>query len=142
MMDGGSGVNSIPEDTVVAILNEQRAAGISLSSNQHPVKQLENWRQREELRGVAVGKTVPLIGAVVLELQCLEVGRAKTHKCNTILVRFKICASGATDWAPTIIGARAIDCVERGGLGFAPGPRAHFITAYGILKGLRMSTAT
>ena len=133
MLDGGSGVNSITEDTVVAILNEQKAAGISLSDKQHPVKQLEHWKQREELRGVAGGKTVPLIGAVVLEMQLLEVGKPKTHSCQTILVRFKICASGATDWAPTIIGARAIDCVERGGLGFVPGPRPHFMGAYGIL---------
>ena len=112
MMDGGSGVNTIPEDTVVSILNTCKSGGIALSSSAHPVKQLENWNQPEELRGVAKGKSVPLLGAVVLELQCLEVGKPVTHRCHTIQVRFKICSSGGTDWAPIIIGARAIDCLE------------------------------
>ena len=132
MLDGGSAVNTIPEDVVVSILNENRAAGTQLTDKRHPVKQLEKWRTAEELRGVAGGKTVPLLGAVVLELTLIEVGKPVSAKTPRILVRFKICASGTTDWAPVIIGARAIDCVERGGLGFVPCNRTHFIGAYGI----------
>ena len=33
---------------------------------------------------------------------------------------------------PIIFGARAIDCVERNGLGFMPGNHSHFLTALGI----------
>ena len=75
MLDGGSGVNTVPEDTIVSILNEQTQSGINLSDRRHPVKQLESWKQREEPRGVAGGKTVPLIDAVVLELTLTEIGK-------------------------------------------------------------------
>ena len=50
MLDGGSGVNTIPEDTVVSILNHCKSAGLALSSAAHLIKQLENWSQQEELR--------------------------------------------------------------------------------------------
>ena len=40
MADGGSGVNTIPEKTLVEILNQQKAAGIKLSDKRHPVVQL------------------------------------------------------------------------------------------------------
>ena len=86
MLDGGAAVNTVPEDTIVAILNEQKALDISLNDKRHPIKQLERWKNKEELRGVAGGKTVPLIGAVVLELQMLEAGKPKTHRSQTILV--------------------------------------------------------
>ena len=123
----------MPEDTVVGILNHCKSEGIALSSAAHPIKQLENWKNPEELRGVAGGKTVPLLGSVVIELQCLEVGKPITHRCHTIQVRFKICSSGSTDWAPMIIGAKAIDCAERRGLGHVPAPRHHFMGALGIM---------
>ena len=49
MLDGGSGVNSIPEDLlVVAILNENRLAGIRLSDKRRPTNQLGRWKQKEE----------------------------------------------------------------------------------------------
>ena len=56
-----------------------------------------------------------------------------TQKLASFLAKFKICAKGTTDWVPMILGARAIDCKERGGLGFIPGPAAHGFTALGIL---------
>ena len=95
----------------------------------HPVYALEKWRRREELRGVAGGKTVPLIGAVVLTLEATKLGTKKGPK---IKARFKICAKGTTDWIGIILGARALDCPERGGLGFIPGPYGHTFTKLGI----------
>ena len=74
MLDGGAGVNTVPEDTIVAILNEQEALGISLNDKRHLIKQFERRKIKEELRGVAGGKTVTLIGGVVQELKMLEVG--------------------------------------------------------------------
>ena len=51
----------------------------------------------------------------------------------TVWVRFKICEKGSTDWAPIIIGARALDCPERGGMGFLPMNHAHSFSGLGIL---------
>ena len=47
-------------------------------------------------------------------------------------VRFKICKGGSTDWVGFILGARAIDCAERGGLGFVPTEHCHTFSALGI----------
>ena len=76
MLDGGYAVNSITEDMVVDILNKHQSAGMCLSDSRHPVMQLERWPEKEGVRGVAGGKVVPLIGAVVLRLKCAK--RART----------------------------------------------------------------
>ena len=49
-----------------------------------------------------------------------------------VLIRFKICQAAKTDWVGWIIGARCIDCPERGGLGFIPMENCHSFTALGI----------
>ena len=36
VIDGGSGVNTLAENTVVAILNEQKASGVALDDKRHP----------------------------------------------------------------------------------------------------------
>ena len=53
MLDGGSAVNSTTEELVLKLLNENEAAGIKLNDKRHPIKQLERWKHREGLRGVA-----------------------------------------------------------------------------------------
>ena len=129
MLDGGSGVNSTTEELVLIILNENRAAGISLGDKRHPVLQLEHWEQGEMLRGVASGKAVPLIGSVVLRVTMLELGKdtGPDIKC-----RFKICAKGTTDWVGFILGARALDDPKRDGLGHIPLENSHSFVKLGI----------
>ena len=65
-------MNSTTEELVLQIMNECAAAGIKLSDPKHPVKQLERWKHKEGLRGVAGSKTVPLIGEVVLSVNMIE----------------------------------------------------------------------
>ena len=129
MLDGGSGVNSIPEEMLVEILNQQRQGGIKLSDKRHPILQLERWTATEGLRGVAGGKVVPIVGAVVLAQEMTKLGDTTGP---VIRVRYKICAAGSTDWVPLIMGGRSIDCVENGGLGFVPGPRSYVFAGLGI----------
>ena len=54
MADGGSGVNTIPEKTLVEIRNDQTVAGMKLNDNHQPVVQLEDWDGNEALSGIAV----------------------------------------------------------------------------------------
>ena len=129
MIDGGSGTNSTTEDLVLQILNENERAGIRLSDKRHPIKRLEKWRHAEALSGVAGGQKVPLLGSVVMQVRMTEVGK---NTGPEVLIRFKICKAGCTDWVGFIIGARAIDCPERGGLGFIPLEHCHTFTALGI----------
>ena len=129
MLDGGSGVNSTTEELVLQILEENRKAGIGLADKRHPIKKLEKWKHREALRGVAGGASVPLLGSVVMAVQMLELGKDTGPE---VLIRFKICKSGTTDWVGWILGARCIDCPERGGLGFVPLEHSHSFTALGI----------
>ena len=129
MIDGGSGVNSTTEELVIGLLEENRKAGINLSDKRHPIKKLEKWEHKEALRGVAGGASVPLLGSVVIAMNMVELGKDTGPE---VLIRFKICKSGSTDWVGWIIGARCIDCPERGGLGFVPLEHSHSFTALGI----------
>ena len=129
MLDGGSGVNSIPEPELIKILNDHHAAGIPLSDPRHPVKVFEKFSTAVSLRGVASGPTVPLKGQVLMVLRF----RALDKTSREIYIRLKICQAGATDWVPIIIGARALDCVDRGGLGFMPGHHGHILANLGIV---------
>jgi len=129
MLDGGSGVNSTTEELVLQIINENREAGIGFTDKRHPIKQLEKWKHTEGLRGVAGSKTVPLLGAVVVRLNMIELGKDDGPE---VLARFKICEAKSTDWVGWILGARAIDCPGNGGLGFIPLEYSHSFTALGI----------
>ena len=42
MLDGGSAVNSVAEEILVGVLNENKAAGISLNDERHSIRQMEN----------------------------------------------------------------------------------------------------
>ena len=63
-------------------------------------------------------------------VQMLEVG--KQHHGPHVDIWFKICEAGSTDWVGWILGARAIDCTERGGLGFIPMSNSYSFTTLGI----------
>ena len=72
---------------------------------------------------------MPLLGAVVLAIQMTELGK---NTGPVIYARFKICPNGTTDWVPIVLGARSIDCVERGGLGHSPLDKSHAMAKLGI----------
>ena len=110
------------------IVNDHAKIGIGFGHRDHPIKALEKLEETEQLRGVAAGRTVRIIGQVILAI----VFKGLSGEKKTILARFKITELGGTDWVPIIFGARAIDCVERNGLGFMPGPHSHFLTALGL----------
>ena len=129
MLDGGSMVNTITESHLVHILNTQRSMGVALDDKRHPVKQMENWPDEEAVRGVAGGKTVPLLGAVILEITMAERG---TNQGPNIRARFKITEKGSTDRVGMILGARAIDHPSLGGLGHVSGPNGHWMEKLGI----------
>ena len=48
------------------------------------------------------------------------------------MVRGKSFANGTSDRLGLILGARALDCVDRGGLGFRPSAGAHHFDRLGI----------
>ena len=60
----------------------------------------------------------------------LEVGKPKGPE---VLIRFKICKARCTDWVGWILGARALDCQARGGLGFLPLEHGHSFSTLGIM---------
>ena len=94
------------------ILNHEKKKGINLGDRRHPIKSLETWPNKESLRGIVGGKSLGIIGGVVLNLTMLKLGEASGPEC---LVRFKVTEAGGADgWVGFILGARAIDCPERG----------------------------
>ena len=123
-------VNSVTEVYLVHIINTYRSMNIPMSDQRHPIVQLETWPEKECVRGVAGGKTVPLVGGVVMRLTMPEKG---TNKGPNILVRFKITGKGTTDWVGMILGARAIDHVSLGGLGHQSCPNGHWMAASNIM---------
>jgi len=130
MLDGGSAVNSVTEEQVVATLNHYRAKNIPLSDKRHPVLQLEKWPEEESVRGVAGGVTVKLVGSVVFRIKMYRKG---TNEGPEVRIRFKITQAGSTDWVGMIVGAHAIDHSARGGLGHQPAANGHWMSTLNIM---------
>ena len=63
-----------------------------------------------------------VIGAAVLRVQMTELNKATGP---VLWVRCKSFETGASDWHGLILGGRALDCVELGGLGFNPTAGGH-----------------
>ena len=97
MLDSGAGLNTIPEEAVLEIINVREASGLGMGNPSHPIVQLETWTHREECRGVAGGVTVPLIGAVSLMMTFVDQINGKRR---TAPAKFKILAANRTDWVP------------------------------------------
>ena len=92
--------------------------------------QLERWPQEEIVTGLAKDTPLALKGGIVLRVTLVDVTKKKSKE---ILVRAKILASGTSSWHGLILGGRALDHADRGGLGFRPGPMAHVLESVGIL---------
>jgi len=65
----------------------------------------------------------------VVAVNLIEVGKTDGPE---VLVRFKICKAGSTDWVGWIMGARCIVSPARGGLGSLPMEDSYSFTALGI----------
>jgi hypothetical protein len=122
LLDGCAGCNSITEEVVVGAIREALRSGIDPSSDQFPVAQLERWPKEEVVMGLANGAPIKLKGAAVLRVTFPDVSGRKDRQ---VLVRAKVIANGGSTWHGLILGGRALDAVERGGLGFRPGANAH-----------------
>ena len=114
LLDTGAAVNTITEEMLVEIINSALQDGVKAQDPEYPVVQLERWQEKECVAGVAKDRPVKLIGAVVLRV---VLGTAKARQGPQVLLRFKIFSKGACDWHGLIIGGRALDVPERGGLG-------------------------
>ena len=143
MLDGGSALNTIPEQTLLDIINSCRAKGLKMGAEGHPVKALERFQTAQEVRGVAAGATIPIMGAVVLEMELTEYKKQRGPKA---LFRLKICELGKTDWRPIILGALCIDCTERGASVSSPARirtiLQHMISKLSGSRGTRCGTRT
>ena len=123
-------MDSVTEEIVVGAINEAHAKEIWSDDPRYPVVQLEWWPRKEAVTGIVRGARVRVVGAAILRVQTTEINKATGPM---VLVRCKIFEAGASDWHGLIIGARALDCVEMGGLGFHPTVGGHAFTALGIL---------
>ena len=110
-------------------MNVAKALGIAANDPRYPVVQLERWTTPEFVTGISRGNDVPNIGAVVLRIMMPELGRESGPE---LLVRAKIFKHGTSDWTGIILGARALDCMARGGLGFRPTAGCHYFERLGI----------
>ena len=88
-------MNSTTEELVIKLFNENTAKGINLGDPRHPVKKLIRWTRNEAIRGVAGSSPVPLLGAVVVEVRLVELGKETGPAIKT---KFKVCRQGTTDW--------------------------------------------
>ena len=50
MLDSGAGLNTIPEEALVCIINGCEEAGIGMSDERHPVVELQSWDKPEECK--------------------------------------------------------------------------------------------
>ena len=80
LLDGGAGVNSWAEEIVVGAINVAMAKGIPPNDPRFPVVQLEKWPVPECCTGISRGHDVPLIGAAVMRVKLLELGKIRGRK--------------------------------------------------------------
>ena len=129
LLDGDTSVSSVTEELVVGAINLARKRGIHPRHDSFPVAQFERWPVRETVTGIARGAIVELIGAAILRLKMLELGKITGP---TILVCCKVFARGNSDWHGLILGASALEPAPQG-LGHTVTHMAHAFEALGIL---------
>ena len=122
-------MNSVSEELVIGVLNAAYAKGMKPDHAEFPVVQLEKRPRPETVTGIAKGKPVLILGSVVLRVRLMQLSG---KPASSIQMRFRILEKGACDWQGLIIGGRAIDCKENGGLGHRTTPHAHVFESLGI----------
>ena len=103
------------EEMLVGILNRAWADGVPTASDLWLVVQLKRWSKAEYVMGIAAGTPLSMLGSAVLRVHFADID-ARAPGAD-VLVRCKFFPQGSTDWHGIIIGAEALDCKERGGLG-------------------------
>ena len=129
LLDGCAGCNSITEEVVMGAIRAALQQGIGPDSEKFLVAQLERWLQEEVVMGLANDAPIKLKGAVVMRVQMPDVNGQKVEE---ILVRAKVIGKGLSTWQGLILGGRALDAVERGGLGFRPAASCHVLDGLGV----------
>ena len=76
LLDGGAGVNSVPEEVVVGCVNVARRHAVAPSDPKFPLVQLEKWPTPEAVTGISKGHDVPILGAAVLKVTLTEMGKS------------------------------------------------------------------
>jgi hypothetical protein len=115
---------------LIGMLNKCWEEGITPDSKDWPIVQLEKWTNAEMVMGIAAGTPLTLAGSAILRVSFCDVDeRVPAREVN---VRCKIFPKGSTDWHGLIIGAEALDCKERGGLGHRVTEGAHVFEGIGI----------
>ena len=85
---------------------------------------------QEVVIGLAASAPIALKGGAVIRMTLVDISKKKSKE---ILVRVKICAKGSSDFGGIILGGRALDCAERGGLGHRTTDKAHVLDGLGIM---------
>ena len=114
LLDYGAAVNAIPEEVVIKCINDAHRRRIRTDDAKYPIIQLERFPEQETVNGIRAGEPVRIVGSVVMRLG-LEQPRPGRDK--EAAVRFKIFEKGTSDWPGIILGGRALDTPNRGGLG-------------------------
>ena len=116
MLDTCAGCNSVTEEMVIGMIKVALRSGIPPSSAEFPVAALEKWPIPEVVNGLAKGSPIPLKGGVVLRIRLRD--KRRGGKVKEILVRAKVLGKGSSTWRGLILGGRALDAAELGGLGY------------------------
>ena len=129
LLDGCAGCNSCSEELIAAMITYALNNGVLPNDKRFPIAQLEKWPLQECVQGLAKSTPVDLKGGAVLRVALVDMSGQKS---KNILVRVKICAAGTVGFNGLILGGRALDCVERGGLGHVTSNKAHVLSSIGI----------
>eukprot|EP00969_Alexandrium_andersonii_P246095 10874886-Alexandrium_andersonii.AAC.1 len=64
--DTGAAANAVTEELLVGCINRADENGLSAGDPRHPIVQLERHPEAEAIVGIAKGRVVQVLGAVVL----------------------------------------------------------------------------
>jgi len=126
LLDTGASTNAIPEELVVALINQAYEDRNTPGFKEWPVK-LERWKGPESVTGVARGQDLTIVGAVVLPVVFTGVdNRSMMQK-----LRFKIFGKGCSGWMGLIIGGPSLEPLPLG-LGLRTTSHGHHLESIGI----------
>ena len=126
MLDTGATTNAVAEELVIEVLNHALTVGLTPGDPKWPVR-LERWAHPELVTGVAKGRGVQVIGAVVFPV----VFKGDTQKEVVHLMRFKIFAKGGSSWNGLVVGGPSLELPPLG-LGLRSHPGGHCLEALGL----------
>ena len=90
---------------------------------------LERRPEKETINGIAKGKQIPLVGAVVLWVRL----GPRQGGGPVVPIRCKVLKTGTSGWQGMILSARTLDVVAKGGLGMRVLPEGISFDAKGVV---------